>query len=209
MATEIAADVYDVTTRRDDTGRRYRAFVVDGDRPTLFDAGHPGTADTLVSELGALGIEPERLVVTHGDADHVGGVDRIVERYDVELFAPEGEDTMTDRTAGTVVEDGDRIGSFTAVHTPGHTAGHTAYVDEDRGVAVLGDAVFGSDLRGLPAGHFVLPPAVYSEDVTLADESLERLLDYEFDVGLVYHGSSVTGDASGKLRRFVDFPGRP
>lgn len=73
----------------------------------------------------------------------------------------------------------------------------------------MGDAVFGSDLRGLPAGYYVLPPAVYSEDLNLADESLGKLLDFEFDVALLYHGSSVWEDAREKLDRFVNFPGRP
>jgi hypothetical protein len=39
--------------------------------------------------------------------------------------------------------------------------------------------------------------------------SLERLLNYEFEIGPVYHGSSVTDGASEKLRRFVDFAGKP
>ena len=103
----------------------------------------------------------------------------------------------------------DTIGDFEAVHVPGHTADHHALVDESRSVAVLGDAVFGSDSRGLPAGYFLLPPAFYSEDLAAADENLERLLDYEFDVGLVYHGASVTSDASRKLHDFVGFAGKP
>ena len=192
MATEIAADVYDVTTRRDDTGRRYRAFVVDGDRPTLFDAGHPGTADTLVSELDELGVEPERLVVTHGDADHVGGVDRIVERYDVELFAPEGEDTMTDRTAGTVVEDGDRIGSFTAVHTPGHTA----FVHESQSVAMVGDLVRESN------GNFEVPPWALNYDTELATDSLRSFTERAPDCAVVCqgHGTPATEHGSARLQ---------
>ena len=105
--------------------------------------------------------------------------------------------------------DGDEVGRFTAVHVPGHTAEHHALVDVAAGIAVLGDAVFGSDSRGLPAGYFVLPPAYYSADLGTADESLARLLDYEFEVGLVYHGSSVTEDASEKLRAFVEFQGKP
>lgn len=105
--------------------------------------------------------------------------------------------------------DGDAVGGFTAVATPGHTASHHSLVDEERGVAVLVDAVFGADSRGLPEGNFVLPPGYFSEDLNEADASLERLLEYEFEVGLVYHGSSVTSGASEKLRRFVQFAGKP
>lgn len=73
----------------------------------------------------------------------------------------------------------------------------------------MGDAVFGSDLRGLPAGYFVLPPGVYTADLGRADAELETLLEYEFETALVYHGSSVLEGAREKLDRFVDFPGRP
>ena len=47
MPTEIVPDVYDVTVREDDTGRRYRAYLVDDDVPTLFDAGFADTTEAL------------------------------------------------------------------------------------------------------------------------------------------------------------------
>jgi glyoxylase-like metal-dependent hydrolase (beta-lactamase superfamily II) len=121
---------------------------------------------------------------------------------------PEQLDVETDHDPDHRYGDGDRIGRFTAVHTPGHEPENHALIDEDAGVAVLGDALSGADQRGLPTGYFLLPPAVYSQDLNLAEESLERLLAYEFDVGLVYHGSSVLEDARAKIDRFVNFPGK-
>lgn len=209
MPREIRPGVYDVTTREDDNGRRYRAFLFDDDVPTLVDAGHADTGDVLVGKLEELGVEPERLLVTHGDHDHVGGVRAVVERFGVDLYLPAGLELDAAPPETTRLDDGDEVGPFTAVHVPGHAAAHAAYVHGDREIAVMGDAVFGSDLRGLPTGYFVLPPAVYSEDLNLADASLEKLLDYEFEVALLYHGSSVTEDARGKLARFVEFPGKP
>lgn len=104
--------------------------------------------------------------------------------------------------------DGDTIGSFEAIHLGGHTAGSSALVDEDRGVLIAGDTVAGSDWRGLPAGYLLNPPEYFSDDVTTAESSLERLLEYELDAALVFHGSSVTEDAHDKPDRFVNFPGR-
>jgi hypothetical protein len=72
------------------------------------------------------------------------------------------------------------------------------------GIAVTGDAVSGADQRGLSAGYFHLPPAVYSEDLDEAERNLKNLLVYEFEVALVYHGNSVTGAASDKLYRYVE-----
>lgn len=207
MPTEVAPDVHDLTLA-ELNGGRYRAFLFDGDTPTLVDAGLPETAETLVAELDSVGVTPERLVVTHGDPDHIGGMAELASRYDIETWVP-AQTVVDDAEPDHRYGDGDSVGDFTAVHVPGHRADHHALVDESRGVAVLGDAVFGADSRGLPAGYFVLPPGYFSEDLNEADANLERLVDYDFAVGLVYHGSSVTTDASEKLRRFVDFAGKP
>lgn len=208
MPTEITTGVFDITTRRRD-GRRYRVYLFDDEVPTLVDTGHADTVDTLIDKLDTLDREPQRLIITHGDADHIGGAEALVEKYGLETYVPEGEPFGGALEPDVRYHDGDQIGGFTAVHVPGHTPHHHALVHGDTAIGVLGDAVFGSDLRGLPAGYFILPPAVYSDDLNEADESLTALLEYEFDVALLYHGSSVMEDASDKLERFVNFPGRP
>jgi hydroxyacylglutathione hydrolase len=207
MPTEITTDVYDLTLAAINGGR-YRTFLFDGDTPTLVDTGLEDTVDVLADALAELGVEPERLVVTHGDPDHVGAFQALPERYDLETWVPAGVE-VGGHDPDNRFSDGDTVGRFTAVHTPGHTPNHHSLVDEDSGVAVMGDAVFGADARGLPEGHFVLPPAFFSADLQQADESLGNLLAYDFDVGLVYHGESVTSDASEKLDRFVNFAGKP
>jgi hydroxyacylglutathione hydrolase len=203
MVTEIVPDVYDITVQ---TGNgRYRVFLVDGDTPTLVDCGLADTVDTLVAGVDEIGITPERLVITHSDADHIGGFDGVVERYGVETFVPEQTDMNTDHDPDHRYGDGNTIGDFEAVHVPGHTNDNHVLVSEGWDFAIMGDAVFGSDTRGLPAGYFVLPTAFYSADLAATDENLERLLEYDFDAGLLYHGSSVTEDATAKLDAFVNF----
>ncbi|MFB6090562.1 MAG: MBL fold metallo-hydrolase [Halobellus sp.] len=203
--TEIAPDVYDITVMEADDAR-WRVFLFDGETPTLVDAGFENTVDVVADAAAELGITPERVVVTHGDPDHIGGLAGLVERFGLESWVPEGVETDVD--VDHRFGDGDAVGPFTAVSVAGHAPGHHALVDEDRGIAVIGDALFGSDARGLPAGYFVLPTAHYSTDLAKADEELSNLLDYDFEVGLVYHGSSVTEGASEKVARFVDFAGK-
>lgn len=209
MPTELAAGVYDVTCREEDSGKRYRVFLFAEGTPTLFDAGFASTAEAVFDGVAEVGVEPERLVITHGDGDHVDGFDAMVDRYDLETWVPEQTDLDAESDPDHRYGDGDRIGRFEAVHVPGHEPDNHVLIDEQAGVAVMGDAVSGADQRGLPSGHFHLPPAVYSRDLNEAEENLERLLEYEFDVGLVYHGSSVLEDAREKLDRYVNFPGKP
>lgn len=208
MPREIVPDVYDVTCLDEPDGKRYRAFLFTDGTPTLFDAGLERTTDALIDGIEAVGVDPERLVITHGDGDHVGGFDAVVDRYGVETLVPAGLDLDVAHEPDGEYGHGDRVGRFTAVHTPGHAPEHYSLIDEDRGIAVLGDALSGADQRGFARGAFHLPPAVYSEDLDRAAESLDRLLAFEFDVGLVYHGSSVTRNAHEVLDRYVNFPGK-
>ncbi len=203
MPTELVDGVYDVTCAETETGR-FRAFVfADG---TVVDCGLPDTTDALLEGIEATGVEPRRLVVTHADRDHVGGFDALVREHWVETWVPEGARLDTEYDPDHRFGDGDQVGAFEAVHVPGHRDHQHALVDEDGGVAVLADAVSGADQRGLPAGYFHLPPGVYTDDLYQAEASLERLAEYEFDAGLVYHGSSVVSDASEKLQAYVYRP---
>lgn len=122
---------------------------------------------------------------------------------------PEQTDIENISTPDNRYSDSDSIGPFEAIYTPGHEPDHYALVDEDRGVLVTGDAVFGADLRGCPQGYLIAPPALYSENVNRAEESMEKSLTYNFDAALVFHGSSVTENTHNRLDAYINFPGKP
>lgn len=205
MVEEIVDDVYDITCDEADS-KRYRVFLFDTEHPTLIDAGLESTVDAVFDGIEEIGVEPERLIITHSDGDHIGGFEAIADRYDVDTWLP--EQTQTDLSADHRYGDGDSIGQFEAVHLPGHTPDNHALIDEDLGIAVMGDAVSGADQRGLPTGYFHLPPEIYTEDLNQAEQNLEKLLEYDFDIGLVFHGSSVAENAREKLDQYVNFPGK-
>jgi len=211
MPTELIDGVHDVTLKTEP--QRYRAYLIEADVPTLFDAGFGDTTDALFSGIESVGVEPERVVITHEDHDHVGGLEAVVERYDVETWAPADDADAIVEGYGVEpdhrYEDGDTIGPFEAVHVPGHTPGCSVLVNAAEDYAVTGDVLVGADQRGLPEGYLLPPAGVFTDDPASAEANLDNLLGHDFSVALVFHGSAVLEGASEKLERFVNFEGRP
>ena len=107
MYSEIVPDVYDITTQPTPSGGRLRVYLFDGETPTLVDAGFADTVDVVAAAVDDLGITPERIVITHGDPDHAGGLAGLVDRFDLETWVPDGVDV----NAGQVVSAlADRVG---------------------------------------------------------------------------------------------------
>ena len=188
------------------------AYLVEDDVLTLVDAGMPWDAGRIrngVTEAGFEVGEIDRVLVTHFDLDHVGGLghfsaldaDVFVGERDADFVAGRRSPVFSSRKSafqriadlfrslpeGRVipVEDGDEFGTFTAVHTPGHTLGHTAYVSEKRDVAFVGDLVTGGD-DGLSYS-----PWYFSEDTAAVAESLDRLVAAMPPVSIVAPGHGV------------------
>lgn len=206
MVDELIDGVYDITCT--EAVGRVRAYLFDIETPTLFDTGLAETTDSLLEGIADVSVDPARLVVTHGDPDHVGGFDTVVDEFDVETWVPEDTALSTDHQPDHRYGHGDDIGPFEAIHVPGHMPGSSALVDEQRGILVAGDVLVGADWRGIPAGYLLHPPDYFSEDVAHAEANLDRLLDSEFDTALVFHGSSALENAGDKLDAYVNFPGK-
>ena len=224
--TEVVEDVYEIIWERTDEGvalnrgnvMRSYLFDYDDDRPTLVDTCFAAeeSVERLTSGIDETGVTPERLVLTHNHPDHAGGFDAIVDRYGVETWVPElddlaeAEELDAQTPADHLYTDGDRIGRFAAVHIGGHSPGSSVLVDERAGVCVCGDSLSGADRRGLPAGYLIHPPQATNvgqplEALVDAEENLVRLLDYDFEVALVFHGSSVYEGARDKLEAYVNY----
>lgn len=203
------------------------AYLVEDDVLTLVDAGMPWDAGRIrsgVAEAGFVVEEIDRVLVTHFDLDHVGGLGRFsaldadvfVGSRDADFVAGRRSPVFSNRKsafqriadlfrsppAGRVipVEDGDEFGTFTAVHTPGHTLGHTAYVSEERDVAFVGDLVTG---RGDALSK---SPWYFSEDTAAVAESLDRLVAAMPPVSIVApgHGEPVVEGGYSTLANLVE-----
>jgi len=125
------------------------------------------------------------IVVTHDHADHAGAVADLAERAGAPVVA-----------AGRLpqarpIRDGDEIGPFRVVATPGHTADHLAFIAGRS--AFTGDAVLGE-------GSVFLTPDPGALSGYLA--ALARLRDLDLDVICPGHGPIVR-DPRAKLDEYV------
>jgi len=216
-----------------------RAYILDEriDRETgeqngdgevvLVDTGirynRPGRS--LLGEMEAAGYAPadvDRVLLTHYDLDHTGGLDRVafdcpayMGERDVALMRGEWDPPVAHhkglfhRGARRLfpvpehvdlrpVADGERVGRFTAYHTPGHNPGHTVYI-HDSGAAFLGDLVWGGE-EGLTT-----PFWADSYDMRQLAESVRSLAERvdRFDMALMAHGEPYLEAGHERLRELA------
>ncbi len=186
----------------------------DGD-VTLCDAGLWWNDPSVRDELADAGYGPgdlDRVLVTHYDLDHVGGLKRLLPEFDGPVYVGRPDYDVLNRDEHPPwahhkglfhrvtrrlfplpdsldvrpVDDGDRIGRFTAYLTPGHNPGHVVYV-HDAGVALLGDLVWEDD------GALTTPFWLDSYDMRALRESVRDLSDRagEFEVAAMAHGAPI------------------
>jgi len=163
---------------------------------TAFEENGAELVETLEAEFGGV----DRVILTHGDHGHHGGLDHVMEAFAPELAAAADETKLYE----AIDHDPDvRFGDIRVVQVPGHTEATSALLLEDRGILVSGDALDGSDRAGVPAGYLLPPPALFNEDHAAAELNLYDLLQYDFETVLVFHGSNVFEDPKGKLDDFL------
>lgn len=90
-----------------------------------------------------------------------------------------------------VLEDGEQVGEFTVVHTPGHARGHVVYFRESDGVTICGDVIrnmnYATGMPGLDE-----PPGMFTYDPAENRRSIRKLAALNPTVLLPGHGPAVT-----------------
>jgi glyoxylase-like metal-dependent hydrolase (beta-lactamase superfamily II) len=192
------------------------AYLVEDGDLALVDAGMPINRRRIRAEIDDAGHaigEIDRVLITHYDLDHLGGLARLTPDLDAPVYLGRqdldllhgGYDPpllhhkgLFHRAVRAVysppaslsyraVVNGERIGGFEAFHTPGHNPGHTVYVHEELGAAFLGDLVWG-DADGL-----TIPVWFDSYDMDEIRESVRWFAAETppFGVACVAHGDPV------------------
>lgn len=175
---------------------------------TAFDENGEELVETLKNRYGTI----DRVIITHGDHGHHGGLGHVIEAFSPELLMPANESKLYehleeegyDFEPDIAYEDGDVLeGNIRVIQVPGHTEATSALLLEDRNILISGDTLDGADRGGLPAGYLLPPPALFNDDHRAAELNLYNLLGYDFDTVLVFHGSHVFETPKEKLDNFL------
>lgn len=185
----------------------------------LFDCRTRWAAGGIAKQLGRSPVS--FIALTHAHPDHWGAASALSARFDARVAVHRADaGIVTGREdAGTHVafrigkrfwegepcrevvhlEDGDRIGDFRVVHTPGHSAGHVVYFRESDRLAVTGDLFSTMDTL-THRRRIAEPPAYLSVDAGENRRSIRRLLELDPSMVLPGHGPALRD-----MGRLADF----
>ncbi|MCB0830972.1 MAG: MBL fold metallo-hydrolase [Solirubrobacterales bacterium] len=181
----------------------------------LFDAGTTWDRFRIPRQLK--GRELSLLTLTHVHPDHQGMAREICRDRDIPLACHAGDvDAMEGRVpvsgeqltnpvlkviqgswegpphkVSRVLEDGEKVGDFTVVHTPGHARGHVVYFRESDGVTICGDVIRNLDYLTGRSG-LDQPPDMFTYDPVENRRSIRKLAALNPTVLLPGHGPAVT-----------------
>ncbi len=140
-------------------------------KAAIVDPG--GDVAHILSIVAQQGVNVDKIILTHGHLDHVGGTQEIAKALNVPVIGPEKEDQFWleqlesqsqmfgfPRTEsfqpsrwlqeGEIVEVGEI--KLQVLHIPGHTPGHIALLDEQSKQVIVGDILFNGGI-----GRFDFP----------------------------------------------------
>lgn len=173
-------------------------------KAAIVDPG--GEVDRLVARVNELGVELEKILITHAHIDHAGGTKDLADKLNLPIEGPQKEDIFwIDRlndqsrmfqfpeakpfepTRWLEHNDKVTVGDLTLEvrYCPGHTPGHVVFISHEHKLAWVGDVLFKGSMgrTDFPRGdHQTLIDSIHANLMTLPD-------DYRFISG---HGPIST-----------------
>jgi glyoxylase-like metal-dependent hydrolase (beta-lactamase superfamily II) len=152
--------------------------------------------------------------LTHSHWDHIADAAPLKKAFDVPVYVhvldkANLEDPGSDSLPllyfiegvkdALPLEDGEKVKvgdiNFEIIHTPGHTHGHICLYLHKYKTLVTGDAL------NVEGGQLIGPKQEYTYDMPLALTSLKKLLDYDIETIICYHGGIFKGDISNRISK--------
>jgi glyoxylase-like metal-dependent hydrolase (beta-lactamase superfamily II) len=127
------------------------------------------------SEIEKANAESGKVIYEYPDANH------FIARFQQTFWAGKGHQVSK------TLKEGDRVGSFTVIDTPGHSRGHVSFFREEDKVLIAGDALVNMNLLTTRVG-LNLPPGLFTTDREQAKRSLYKIHDLNARIICFGHG---------------------
>lgn len=198
-------------------------LIWDEETVILLDTGMPGQLDDIREAMGQAGVPFEKLekvILTHQDIDHIGGLPEILEETDhkIEVLAHEidkpyieGDKLLLKMGAvsgtppkahvDTMVQDGEELpycGGIVVIFTPGHTPGHISLYHKESKTLITGDALIAENGKPIGLNERATP------DMELAVQSLKKFTPFDIVTVICYHGGVCTGNVNEQIEKIAN-----
>lgn len=215
----IAKDVYQIPLF---PRNAINCYVIED---TLIDAGIRSSDRIILKALKDKSITKHAL--THAHADHQGSSKVICETLNIPLLCSESEKEFAEtgnviteypnpnhiiskfqknfwagkgHSVSGTLKEGDQIGGFTVIETPGHSSGHLSFFREKDGILIVGDVMTNMNLLTTIVG-LNEPPNLFTADKKNNRKSILKLLSLKPKILCFGHGPVLFDN--GDLEKFV------
>lgn len=200
---------------------------------TLIDSGHPRDAGTILQTLRQHGYADHsvrRIIVTHADLDHTGGLAQLKRATGAQVACHAVEKRFLEHpgerqaafwplrpliwaitwlpayqctpvTPDELVVDGQLLPEgFTVVHTPGHSPGHISLLHREKRFLICGDALVNT------RDKLRVNVGLFTTDKENAQRSVWKLAKKygdDFEAMVFGHGSPILQNGGKKVKALV------
>lgn len=214
------------------------AVIEDEKDLILVDCGMMNSYEIIKNGLKEKGMDINKLskvIITHQDFDHMGGLYEIKEKQpNIKVIASKEEEkyisgeeeflriqnvnkiidkvdeekrkeleaykarlsTVKNVKVDVTVKDGDIINGLEIIETPGHMPGHISVLAKEKKTLITGDALVVLD------GELIPSNPQHTLDMEKAKESIKRLLNYDINTLICYHGGVYSDNVQEKIKNF-------
>ncbi|MFB3385836.1 MBL fold metallo-hydrolase [Flavobacterium sp. LAR06] len=192
----------------------------------LIDAGIRSSGNIILKALKNKYVSKH--ILTHAHADHQGSSKIICETLNIPLFCSELEKPAAENGNVTfeypnpnhfiskfqkkfwagkghlvfdTLKEGDQIGEFIAIETPGHSSGHLSFFREFDGVLIVGDVLTNMNLLTTKVGLHE-PPTLFTSNKEINRKSILKLASLKPKTLCFGHGPVLFNN--GELEKFIE-----